>query len=312
MNKGDYTLKIPTRNKATFIGLLAIIFWSTLVGLVHSVSELIGPLGSIAMIYTAASVLLIVTLGVPQIRTFPWKYLLLGGFLFVAYEISFAMAIAYANNGTQAIEVNIINYLWPCLTILFAIIFNKQKSTLLIIPGLILCLLGVCWVLGGEKGLDVSGMISNIKSNTFSYVLAFAGAFIWAAYCTVTNRLAEGKNAITLFFIFTTAALWGKFFVSGGTIPSLSMRAILYVLVAGCAIGFGYASWNYGILHGNVSILASASYFTPILSSLLGSLILHAPLSVPFWQGVFMVCLGSILCWQATKKQSDKNKVCAS
>ncbi|WP_378953056.1 aromatic amino acid DMT transporter YddG [Pelosinus sp. sgz500959] len=303
-------MNIGTRNNATFIGLIAIVLWSTMVGLIHSVSELIGPLGGIAMIYTFASILLIVTLGVPKIKTFSRKYLLIGGFLFASYEISFALAIGYANNGTQAIEVNIINYLWPCLTIVFAIIFNKQKSSFLIIPGLIFSLFGVCWVLGGEKGLDLSMMISNIKSNTFSYVLAFAGAFIWAAYCTVTNKLAGGKNGITLFFILTAAVLWIKFFLSGDVALNLSMRSIIYVLIAGCAIGFGYASWNFGILYGNVSILASASYFTPILSSLLASFLLNTPLSFSFWQGVFMVCLGSILCWQATTKQPSKNKVC--
>lgn len=301
-----------TRSNATLIGLIAIILWSTMVGLIHSVSELLGPLGGIAMVYTAAATLLIVTLGVPKIKTLPWKYVLIGGFLFVAYEVSFALAIGYATNGTQAIEVNIINYLWPSLTIVFAIIFNKQKSTLLIIPGLTFSLLGICWVLGGEKGLDLGVMIGNIKSNTFSYVLAFAGAFIWAAYCTVTNKLAEGKNGITLFFILTAAVLWVKFFMSGGAALNLSMRAIMYVLMTGCAVGFGYACWNFGILYGNVSILASASYFTPVLSSLLASLLLNAPLSVPFWQGVFMVCLGSILCWRATKDHSAKSKVCAS
>lgn len=301
-----------TRNNATLIGLIAIILWSTMVGLIHSVSELLGPLGGIAMVYTAAAALLIVTLGIPKIKTLPWKYVIIGGFLFVAYEVSFALAIGYANNGTQAIEVNIINYLWPSLTIVFAIIFNKQKATLLIIPGLIFSLLGICWVLGGEKGLNFSVMLGNIKSNTFSYVLAFAGAFIWAAYCTVTNKLSEGKNGITLFFILTAAVLWVKFFLSGNAVPSLSIRAIMYILMAGCAVGFGYASWNFGILHGNVSILASASYFTPVLSSLLASLLLNAPLSIPFWQGVCMVCLGSLLCWRATKEQPSKDKVYAS
>jgi drug/metabolite transporter (DMT)-like permease len=283
-----------------------------MVGLIHSVSELLGPIGGIAMIYTSASALLIVTFGVPKIKTFPWKYLLIGGFLFVAYEMSFALAIGYAKNGAQAIEVNIVNYLWPCLTIVFAIIFTKQKSTLLIIPGLALSFLGVCWVLGGEKGLDLIVMINNIKSNTFSYVLAFVGAFIWAAYCIVTKKLAEGKNGTTLFFILIAIVLWVQFFISGGVALNLSIRAIIYVLMAGCAVGFGYASWNFGILYGNVSILASASYFTPILSSLLASLFLNVPFSVSFWQGVFMVCLGSVLCWQATKDQSAKNKVCAS
>lgn len=299
-------MNISTRKHATLIGLIAVILWSTMVGLIHSVSELLGPLGGIAMIYSSAAAILITTLGVPKINALPWKYVCIGGFLFVAYEISFAMAIGYANNGTQAIEVNIINYLWPCLTIVFAIIFNKQRATLLIIPGLAFSLLGVCWVLGGETGLDLSVMMSNIKSNTFSYTLAFAGAFIWAAYCTVTSKLAEGKNGITLFFILTAVILWIKFFLSGDAALNFSMRAIIYVLAAGCAVGFGYASWNFGILHGNVSILASASYFTPVLSSLVASVLLQAPLSISFWQGVCMVCLGSILCWQATKDPSPK------
>ena len=34
----------------------------------------------------------------------------------------------------QAIEVGMVNYLWPSLTILFAILFNGQKSSWLVIP----------------------------------------------------------------------------------------------------------------------------------------------------------------------------------
>ena len=120
MNKG-------IRNHATSIGLMSIILWSTMVGLIHSVSELLGPLGGIAMIYTFASAVLLLTFGVPKIKILPRRYVLIGGLLFAAYEISFALAIGYASNGTQAIEVNIINYLWPCLTIIFAMLGKKQQ-----------------------------------------------------------------------------------------------------------------------------------------------------------------------------------------
>ncbi|MDU4962006.1 MAG: aromatic amino acid DMT transporter YddG [Sporomusaceae bacterium] len=300
------------RNNATSIGLIAIILWSTMVGFIHRISDLLGPLGGIAMIYSCASALLLVSLGVPKIKTFPRNYLLFGGVLFVAYEMSFALAIGYAANGAQAIEVNIINYLWPSLTIVFAIIFNNQKANLLIIPGLSLSLLGVCWVLGGEKGLDLPVMISNVSSNPVSYVLAFLGAFFWAGYCTVTTKLARGENGAALFFLLTAAALWVKFFVSGGVIANVSMGAIVYVLLAAGAVGFGCACWNFGIVYGNVSILASTSYFTPILSSLLASLFLNAPLSLSFWQGVLMVSAGSILCWRATRAQTTKATICSS
>ena len=69
------------------------------------------------------------------------------------------------------------------------------------------------------------------------------------------------------------------------------------------ALGFGYAAWNTGILHGHVAVLAAASYFTPVLSSALAAALLSAPLSFSFWQGAFMVCAGSLLCWWATRRQ---------
>lgn len=85
-----------------------------------------------------------------------------------------------------------VNYLWPSLTILFAILFNGQKTNWLIVPGLLIALTGVCWVLGGENGLNPGEIISNVATSPLSYLLAFLGAFIWATYCTVTNKYARG------------------------------------------------------------------------------------------------------------------------
>ncbi|MOA43049.1 Aromatic amino acid exporter YddG [compost metagenome] len=71
-------------------------------------------------------------------------------------------------------------------------------------------------------------------------------------------------------------------------------------------MGFGYAAWNVGILHGNVTILAGASYFIPVFSAALAAMLLRTPLPLSFWQGASMVCAGSILCWLATRGQRPK------
>lgn len=76
----------------------------------------------------------------------------------------------------------------------------------------------------------------------------------------------------------------------------------LHLVLAAGAMGFGYAAWNVGILHGNVTILAGASYFIPVLSSALSVWLLGASLSWAFWQGAAMVCAGAILCWLATRR----------
>ncbi|HFG1326448.1 TPA: aromatic amino acid DMT transporter YddG, partial [Klebsiella pneumoniae] len=202
------------KKRATTIGFAAIILWSTMVGLIRGVSEGLGAVGGAAMIYSLSGLLLIFTVGFPNLRQIPRRYLLAGSVLFVSYEICLALSLGYAASRQQAIEVGMVNYLWPSLTILFAILFNGQKSSWLVIPGLILALLGVGWVLGGEHGLQPDEIISNVISSPLSYLLAFVGAFIWAAYCTVTAKYARGKNAITLFVLLTALTLWLKFLAS--------------------------------------------------------------------------------------------------
>lgn len=297
---------VKSMNKATLIGLIAILLWSSIVGLIRGVSQSLGATGGAAMIYTIASVLLLLTVGFPRIREFPRRYVIWGSLLFVAYELCLALSIGYANSSRQAIEVGMVNYLWPSFTMLSAIAFNNQKSNLLIIPGFLIAILGICWVLGGDQGLDLAGMVENIKDNPLSYGLAFSGAVIWAAYCTVTSRIAGGKNGITLFFMLTALVLWAKYLASGGGTMAFSYHALIYLALAASAMGFGYAAWNVGILHGNVTVLAGASYFIPVFSAALAASLLHTPLSISFWQGASMVCAGSILCWLATRGQGSK------
>lgn len=295
---------MQNKNKATLIGLVAIFLWSAIVGLIRSVSDHLGPTGGAAMMYSVASVFLLVTVGGArprELRAFPRRYLIWGSLLFVVYELCLSLSIGYANTARQAIEVGMVNYLWPTFTIVAAILFNRQKANFLIVPGFVLSIVGICWVLGGDQGFDLAGMLVNVRDNPLSYGLAFAGAVIWAGYCTVTARIACGKNGVTLFFILVSITLWVKYLLEGGGPMEFSLEAIVYLILAAGAMGFGYGAWNVGILHGNVTILAGASYFIPVFSAALSTLLLRAPLSWAFWQGSAMVCGGAILCWLATR-----------
>lgn len=297
-----------SRENATLIGLIAILLWSSVVGLIRSVSDHLGPIGGAAMMYSVASIFLVLTIGFSKVKEFPKAYLIWGSVLFVAYELCFSLSIGFSNNSRQAIEVGMVNYLWPALTMVAAILFNQQKANILIIPGFILAIAGIAWVLGGDQGLDMGSMYANIKDNPLSYGLAFIGAIIWAAYCSITARIAKGKNGISLFFILTALVLWVQYFFVSSESISFSVEAIIYLGLASAALGFGYAAWNIGILHGNMTVLAGASYFIPVISAALAAVVLRTPLSISFWQGALMVCLGSILCWFATrtKKQSKR------
>ena len=120
-----------------------------------------------AAIYSLSGLLLIFTVG---FRVFGGSkgYLLAGCLLFVSYEICLALSLGYAATRHQAIEVGMVDYLWPDLTILFAILFNGQKTNWLIVR-VIISLVGVCWVLGGDNGLHYDEIINNITTSPLSY-----------------------------------------------------------------------------------------------------------------------------------------------
>lgn len=73
--------------RATLPGLLAILLWSTSVGLLRSISEAFGPVGGAALIYTVSSLCLMMSPGLVHPGRLPRRYLIIGGALFVGYEI---------------------------------------------------------------------------------------------------------------------------------------------------------------------------------------------------------------------------------
>lgn len=205
---------VLSRKTATGAGLMAVVLWGTVVGLIRSISERFGPIGGAALIYTVGSLFLVLLVGFPRLRTFPRRYLLSGSILFVAYEICLSLSLGFAANRGQAIELGIVNYLWPCFTVVLAILINGQRARAWVVPGIALSLCGIVWVVGGDGGISWQGIVANVSGNPLSYGLAFSGAIIWAVYCNVTKRYADGKNGVALFFMLTAAVLWIKYGMS--------------------------------------------------------------------------------------------------
>lgn len=184
----------------TLYGCIAILSWSCLLGIARLVTESLGPVGGAAMLYSLSSIFLLIVVGIPKLSYFSPKYLIVGGAMFVCYEIFLALALGYSNSRAQAIEVSIVNYLWPALTVLFAVLGSNKKPNWLLYPAVTLAFIGVAWTVSGDNGLSPTQIISNVSSNPLVYFMAFTGAVIWAVYCNLTQRQQSKHNAITLFF----------------------------------------------------------------------------------------------------------------
>ncbi|EGU0167204.1 aromatic amino acid DMT transporter YddG [Vibrio parahaemolyticus] len=289
----------------TLYGCIAILSWSCLLGIARLVTESLGPVGGAAMLYSLSSIFLLIVVGIPKLSYFSSKYLIVGGAMFVCYEIFLALALGYSNSRAQAIEVSIVNYLWPALTVLFAVLGSNKKPNWLLYPAVTLAFIGVAWTVSGDNGLSPTQIISNVSSNPLVYFMAFTGAVIWAVYCNLTQRQQSKHNAITLFFIATAVSLWVKYAFADEPTMTFSWSALGYLFASAALMAGGYGLWNIAIVGGNMVFLATLSYFTPIFSALFSSLILGVTLSNSFWQGVIMVTVGSLLCWLVTKEKRE-------
>ena len=285
--------------KATLTGMLAPLCWGTTVGLVRTITEQFGLSAGLTFLYAFIVIMLLGVLGVPKLGQFPKKYLLFGLPWANLCSILFCVSMYMCQNERQTVEVGMVNYMWPCLVVLFAVIINHQKARWWLTPALLISVWGIMIVTGGERGADIKGMLHNIGQNPYCYFLAFLGAVSWGIYSNLTRRFAAGANPTILIF----GSLWLCGF---GDISGVNTFGWLSVVIGAVALGGGYAAWNYGIAKGNITILAVSSYFTPVLSCIFASIWIGAALSVNLIVGVSILVLGSILTWSATEFANQK------
>lgn len=301
-----------TKNLATLIGFSAVLQWSSIVGLLKKISSSIGADLAVLFMYSFSAVILVLVFRIPNLKHIPRTYLICATLLFVIYELCFSYAIALAQTAQQAIEVSLVNYLWPSLTIVMLIVFKELKFNLWVMVGLAVSLMGIVYIQSGHGSFQWHTVFQNIQANPISYILAFLGACLWAIYCVITKKYSGGHNPIALFFIVITAVLWMKMLLLHPEqlqhLPHIDWHTLVYMLLVSLVTAMGYAMWNIGLNQGNITLLVTLSYFSPIFSSLISMWILQSQLSVTFWQGAIMVTLGSFICWISTNWKFIKFK----
>lgn len=265
--------------RATAAGLAALVAWSLMTGLIRMTTEALGPQLGTALIYTLGAAFLFLANRPTPLRDIPRKYLVVGGALFVVYEVCMANAIGLAADERQTVEVGILNYLWPTFTVLFWAALQpggRLRSLGRVLPGAVIATAGIVLAVGGRELSEGGMLFSGLLAKPVPYLLALVASVSWAVYSTVTPRMAKGANATAYFFALVAVALWALFGLSGASWPQPAMLSggAAPLLAATVVVASGYALWNVAINHGDMRLLSSASYAAPVLSSIASALLL--------------------------------------
>jgi drug/metabolite transporter (DMT)-like permease len=289
----------------TACGIGAILLWSTIVALARSLSEQVGPITSAAAVHLIAGLasglhLVGSSQGVTRIRQLPRRYLWGCGALFVTYMLVLFLGVGLAGNEQQVLEVGLLNYLWPTLTILFSLLLLNKRASLLVVPGTLAALLGVICVLTQGSQISWSAFVQNVAANPTAYTLGLTAAVSWALYSNLTRRWAgDGPGGGVDVFLPATGILLLIVALAAGEEGCWRARTCAETVFLGLVTWVAYRLWDVAMRTGNLILVAACSYLTPLFSTIVTCLYLGVEPGQRLWLGCVLIVSGSLMTWRS-------------
>lgn len=293
-----------TRRHATALGVIAIVLWGSTVAFGRSLTAQLGPLRAAAVVYAlCAAISLGLLLARPARRRealrLPRRYLLVCGGLFVLYVVCFYLALGLSAGSQQAIEVGTVNYLWPAATVVLSVPILGMRARWTLWPGVLLALAGIAAATLSGRGWSGELLRAPWHHDWVPYLLALAGALVWALYSNLSRRWAGGAGAGAVpLFLIATALVMGPLGLLGPARPvRWTVRTVAELVYLGVfPTTLGYAFWEAAMRRGNILRVATLSYFTPLLAAAIAAAYLGAVPGPGLWLGCALVVAGAWLC----------------
>jgi drug/metabolite transporter (DMT)-like permease len=294
-------------NKYTGFGLLAVLLWSTTVALARSISEQIGPVSAGASVYLTGGLMSFIYLFYAKKDSFrkadfPIRYFISTGTLFLVYTVCLFLAIGLANSRMEAIELGLVNYLWPGLTILLSLILLSRKASLWIIPGTILAFMGIFLVLTTGTDFNWLGFINHVAGNPYAYVCGLVAAVSWALYSNLTRLWKSvDESAFVPFYILLTGIFLLLLTFVFPEEHVLSGRLVFEILCLSLSTVSAYVLWEKSMQKGDLALVLPFSYLTPLFSTIVSATYLGIFPDTRLWLGCLILIAGSFLSWKSLK-----------
>ncbi len=208
------------------------------------------------------------------------------------YFILFFGAFMYAS----AQEVFIINYLWPIMVVMFAIIILKERLSPLKILGILLGFFGVYIV--ATQGNLLSFSFTNLKAD----VLAILGAVSYGLFSVLGKKYNyERFTSMLIYYItgFILITITVFFFSSFPKLTFLQLIGIVWLGIFSNALP--YVFWFKALEYGDTSRMANLIFLTPFLSLVYIYILLTEKILLASFIGLAAIVAGILV-------QSFRNK----
>ncbi len=185
-----------------------------------------------------------------------------------------------------ASQAFITNYLWPIMSIVFAVLILREKMTLPKTIAVVMSFAGV-FTVAGDDILSLS--ISSIKGTLF----CFAGAVCYGLFTVLNKKSAYDRQIAMTVAMFVSFVLSTSTALLTGSSLSLSLPQIPGILWNGVfTMALANLSWTLALSGESTAKIANLAYITPFLSLVWTFFILGEPVKPTSLIGLCMIVAG--------------------
>lgn len=272
----------------TLAGIIAILMWSSTAALVLLTGDVPGLFLTSISFFLGFAVLTIRQYVMKENISAYWTRPF-GDYLFVTVGIGVYTALLYLSfKWVAPFEANTLNYLWPILLVFFAGIFHEKSLTFNGVLGFILGFAGSIILFFPRNS---EAFFSNFE---WGHAFALSAAIIWAAYSVFARKRHYPQGIMAPMFFFSALICLGLHLAFEQTIWPQEWGQWLAVLALG-VLRISYSFWDYGMKNGNVILLASLSYFIPLISAFFLLLLGFGPTDSLVGWGAALVVSGCLV-----------------
>ena len=189
------------------------------------------------------------------------------------------------------------------LTLVFSLLLLKIRATALVIPGVLAATAGVFFVVTQGESLSQVLFAPGSSQSMIPYGLGLTAGISWGLYSALSRKWAgDGEGSAAPIFMLAAGVILGLLRFLFHEQSSWPGRAVLELFYLAIGPNLAYIFWERAMQKGDIILVASCSYFTPLLSTLISTYYLGVSLGWRLWLGCALIIAGAFACNLAVRR----------
>ncbi|SMR99090.1 aromatic amino acid exporter [Vibrio mangrovi] len=200
------------------------------------------------------------------------------------------MCVYYSVTTLPLAEATILQYMHPVFTALLAVIFLKERIQPATLICIVMCLLGLYFILQSDSGTEISTALPPL-----SVLLALLGAFGSSIAYVIVKKLSRTEDSSVIIFYFPLVALPVSSLLIGDDFIMPDFNLIILLILVGVFTQVGQYGLTKAMQTQDAGRASAFAYVQIIVSILIGVVAFNEIPSLWTYLGGAMIVSGALI-----------------